>query len=315
MKNIKEIILSMFETSRDRIKNPITGAFMFSWLIINWRIVLILVFSAKNVEEKINFIETNYVNLKINFWIPLGFAFFYSLILPYIMAFFDWLLQKAISYRRLISKENRITDIQHRQEIAAEEWQLEKIKSGSPDIDGLKSKINEITNQLLEKDDIILKLTNQIDENQEISDDSTEEDESDKENIEVEKTKNRPTKKKNRKPTTNSSNLNSSTTNSYSNNTDYPVMKDILIRDLPKTEREWLLIYSLYTSEFGKNVITRDDLIIKYSESNRKTESRLKNLSNNIKNMVKAGQLKFINDNEMLLTSSGQEIAREILNR
>lgn len=313
MNSIKELIFSMFETSRDRIKNPITGAFMFSWIIINWRIVLILIFSAKKVEDKIAFIETNYVDININFWIPLGFAIFYSLILPYIMALFDWILKKGIAFRRLISKDNRIIEIQHRQEIAAEEWQLEKIRQGSPDIDGLKSKIIDLDNQLKEKDEVILKLSSQPDSNgnnQNEDDEEYEEEENVKSN--TEKSKNRPTKKQNKKVVQKSSNQGS---NSQTHNDDYPVMKDIVIRDLPKTEREWILIYALYTSDFGKNVITRDDLMNKYGESNRKTDSRLANLSNNIKNMVKAGQLKFINDNEMLLTLTGQEIAKGILNR
>jgi hypothetical protein len=313
MNCIKELILSMFETSRDRIKNPITGAFMFSWIIINWRIVLILIFSAKKVEDKIAFIETNYVDININLWIPLGFAIFYSLILPYIMALFDWILKKGIAFRRLISKDNRIIEIQHRQEIAAEEWQLEKIRQGSPDIDGLKSKIIDLENQLKEKDEVILKLSSQPDSNgnnQNEDEEEYEEEENVKSN--AEKSKNRPAKKQNKKVVQKSTNQGSNFT---TNNDDYPVMKDIVIRDLPKTEREWILIYALYNSDFGKNVITRDDLMNKYGESNRKTDSRLANLSNNIKNMVKAGQLKFINDNEMLLTLTGQEIAKGILNR
>ena len=315
MNSIKELIFSMFETSRDRIKNPITGAFMFSWIIINWRIILILIFSAKKVEDKIAYIEANYVDININFWIPLGFAIFYSLILPYIMALFDWILKKGIAFRRVISKENRIIEIQYRQEIAAEEWQLEKIRQGSPDIDGLKSKIIDLENQLKEKDEVILNLSTQLDsESNNQNEDEVEEEYEEEENVKsnTEKSKNRSTKKQNKKVVQKPSNQGS---NSPTLNNDYPVMKDIVIRDLPKTEREWILIYALYSSDFGKSVITRDDLMNKYGESNRKTDSRFANLSNNIKNMVKAGQLKFINDNEILLTLTGQEIAKGILNR
>ena len=96
---------------------------------------------------------------------------------------------------------------------------------------------------------------------------------------------------------------------------DFPVMKDIVIRDLAKTEREWMLIYSLYSSDFGSNVFTREDIWNKYGESNRKTESRRKNITNNIRTMVKANQINFINDDEMLLTTQGKEVALEILNR
>lgn len=311
MTTVKEIIQSIFDSSRERIKNPIIGAFVFSWMAINWRIVLIILFSNKKVIYKIDLIEAKYIDINLNFWYPLAFAAFYVLILPYVMALFDWLSQKGISARRLIAKNHRISEIQGRQEIAAEEWQLEKIKQGSPDISGLKEKVTELETLIEEKDEVINKLAEQLDSEPETVTTNTETAEEEK------PSKARPKKKSNRPSATraNKTEFKTETPKSSQSSDSFPVMKDIVIRDLAKTEREWILIYALYSSDYGKKTLTRDDLINRYSESNRRTDSRIANLSNNLKTLIKSGQLKYINDDEMLLTSQGQEIAKEILNR
>lgn len=301
MNSLKEFFLSFFESAKDRLKNPMIGAFVTAWIAINWRFLAILFFSSKKIEDKISFIEAKYFDLEHNLLIPLAYAIFYVLILPYIMALFDWLSQKGIATRKLISTKHRITDIQHRQEIAAEEWQLEKIREGSPDIQAMKERIAKLELQLEEKDEVISNLS----ENVEAVENPIEEKKT--------TTRSKPTKR-NQKTELQKESEKPTTERRY-NSKEYPIMKDIVIRDLAKTEREWILIYALYSSDFGKNIITRDDLLNKYSESNRKTDNRIKNLTNNIKNMVKSDQLKFINDDEMLLTSKGKEVALDILNR
>lgn len=307
MNSLKEFFLSFFESAKDRLKNPIIGAFVIAWIAVNWRFLAILFFSGKTIEQKIEFIEANYFDINFNLWIPLAFAVFYVLILPYVMALFDWLSQKGIAERKLISKKHRITDIQNRQEIAAEEWQLEKIKEGSPDIQAMKEKIQKLEIQLIEKDEVISNLSENI--------------EPEKLEEQKEKSESKPTSRTKRKSSSKSKQSELKKEEQQKSETrhpelkEYPIMKDIVIRDLAKTEREWILIFALYSSDYGTKVFTREDIVTKYDESNRKTNSRIANLSNNLKSMVKSGQVKFVNDDDMLLTDSGKEIAIEILNR
>lgn len=308
MNSLKEFFLSFFESAKERLKNPMIGSFILAWAAINWRLIAILFFSSKTMEKRIEFIETNYFDINYNLWIPIAFAVFYVLILPYIMALFDWLSRKGIIVRKLIAKNHRIADIQFRQEIAAEEWQLEKIREGSPDISALKNRIEKLEISLQERDETISVLT---DTNDSLKDVIAEEERQLK--SVQNRSSNRRTSSKSKTQSKQQDELKEEKTKTELDN--YPIMKDIVIRDLAKTEREWILIYALYSSDFGKNVITREQLLNKYEESNRKTDNRLKNLSNNIKNMIKSGQLKYINNEEMLLTSSGVEMAKEILNR
>lgn len=65
-----------------------------------------------------------------------------------------------------------------------------------------------------------------------------------------------------------------------------PNIKDIVMKDLPKTETEWLLIYALYASEEGTSAFTAEILRQLYHDSNRFTETRNKNFSTNLKKQL-----------------------------
>lgn len=295
--SFKDFFRSFSDSARDRLKNPVIGAFILSWTIINWKVIFILIFSVKSIEEKIDSIDANYSGWNSNFWLPLVISVFYIVILPYIMALFDSLAVWAVNRRKEISHEHKIEDIHNKQELAAEEWQLEKIKGGSPDdIEYLKDRVLALEAELIEK------TGSAYFEHQSIP--------KERPNAEtIPKSKPKTTVKKQSKKGKVEEKPPSIIPS------EYPVMKDIVIRDLAKTEREWILIYALYSSNFGVDVLTREMLVSKYNESGRRTSSRISNLSNNIRNLVKAGQLKFINDNDMLLTSKGKDIVLVVLNR
>ncbi|WP_392346253.1 hypothetical protein [uncultured Polaribacter sp.] len=54
---MKELIKSFFESSNERIKNPLIGTFAISWILINWKPVIILLFSKQTIQNKIKEIE------------------------------------------------------------------------------------------------------------------------------------------------------------------------------------------------------------------------------------------------------------------
>lgn len=111
MNSFKEIILSFFEASRERLKNPAIGAFILSWVAINWRFIAILLFSNSSLIERISLIEDKYLRVNLNLWYPLLVMGIYMLILPNLMAIFDSINQKSISYRKGLSNKNKLDDI------------------------------------------------------------------------------------------------------------------------------------------------------------------------------------------------------------
>lgn len=95
--NMRDFFANLFkctsETMVERIKSPIAGAFVFSWLFINWKSVLILLFSDAQIESKINSISEY-----ITFWsfgYPLLFAIGYCVLIPLITLTIEWALRKV----------------------------------------------------------------------------------------------------------------------------------------------------------------------------------------------------------------------------
>lgn len=96
---------------------------------------------------------------------------------------------------------------------------------------------------------------------------------------------------------------------------EYPSMKYIVMNNLPSSESEWIVIYAFYASNFGKKIFTRKEIISKYEESNRKTSSRIGNLSGSITTAVKGKYINPINDDDFSIMPQGIEKAKEIIAR
>lgn len=95
--------------------------------------------------------------------------------------------------------------------------------------------------------------------------------------------------------------------------TDFPVMKEIVLRDLPKGEQEWVLIYAFYASNYGTETFTRVDITELYGSSNRKTKKNMSTLSVQLQRVLKKRYIKFANDTEYILKSEGITQAKLIL--
>src|SRR5438270_5728829 len=48
---------------------------------------------------------------------------------------------------------------------------------------------------------------------------------------------------------------------------EYPLLKDLVMHDLPKSEIEWMLIYAFYESQFGEKSFTKESVTAKYKET------------------------------------------------
>lgn len=97
---VKELFKSFKGHLEDRISNPILGAFGLAWIFINWKIVLLLFFSEKSIEEKIEVISTSHNSWDFLVLYPLLFTAFYLLALPWLLLGVQLLQEKANTQRR-----------------------------------------------------------------------------------------------------------------------------------------------------------------------------------------------------------------------
>lgn len=96
-------------------------------------------------------------------------------------------------------------------------------------------------------------------------------------------------------------------------NSHYPSLKDIVIKNLPKSEVEWILVYSFYSSEFGAKEFTKEDLLSVYEQSKRLTENARKNFNHNLKSAVKKDWIMSTNETDYIMLEAGSIYANEIL--
>ena len=110
---------------------------------------------------------------------------------------------------------------------------------------------------------------------------------------------------------------NTTSHNSLHTNADKPYdnLNTVALKSLAGPEVEWVLIYSFYSSGFGKGKFTRDDILSNYEETGRETPSRKRNLTNNIKALLRYNWIKAITKTDFEFTNEGIKIAKKILDR
>lgn len=136
------LIESLLGTARNRLSNPLAGSFILSWLVINWKVGLVLLSSKIPNEEKINLLtNADYFNIFNLLWCPLGFGVFLTIALPAA----TWGLEQAlnkIEERRLKGRYN----------VTSERAKLDKLYEGIGTVEGLQKELERALTEISEKD-------------------------------------------------------------------------------------------------------------------------------------------------------------------
>ena len=93
-----------------------------------------------------------------------------------------------------------------------------------------------------------------------------------------------------------------------------PTLKDVKLRDLAKTEIDWLLVSTYVATDGGKKEFSRADIINLYKEIGRFDVNRSKGMSQYFKNALKALFIKSTNNINYILLEKGKNKAIEIFN-
>ena len=159
---MKEIFKNFLESSRERLKNPIVGSFIISFILLNWKPILILLTSPLYINENITIIEDKHTGLKYNLILPLVISIIYIIVLPYLTWLFEALSYKAIIGRKKNAISQQLIDIINKQKIAQEESKLEYIKANYRETADLNKKIETLSKQVDERDTTISELTTKL---------------------------------------------------------------------------------------------------------------------------------------------------------
>lgn len=152
---MKGFLTAIFDASRDRLKNPFIGAFVLSWLAINWKGIATFFFSQNTIEKRIEIIELNYSSLWDILLIPLIIAGIYIVVLPYLMLVFDLISNVALKKRKENLFDHRFYDIEGRKKLAIGESELEDIKANYREKADLNKKVQQLTANIEKKNEFI----------------------------------------------------------------------------------------------------------------------------------------------------------------
>jgi hypothetical protein len=144
---ITELIKSTIDSSKDRLKTPIVGSYICSFIIFNWRPIFVLLFSDENIESRIasvnRYFTPWYWNV-ISIIVPIAISLGYTFGIPLLMV---WVEQKLET-----TKEKRITRIYKAKEfvikkkivLAVTERDLKDLESGNKQKEDLLQQIKSL---------------------------------------------------------------------------------------------------------------------------------------------------------------------------
>lgn len=144
---ITDLIKDFIDTSKERLKTPISGAFLWSFIIYNWRPIVLLLFSKSSIENKIIVINHEYCNFWALFW-PVVIATYYTLLLPKIMLFVDRDLAPTKDERVTKRYEAKKHLVEQKTTVASLEFVLKNVESGSKQIEDLLLEIESYKLQI-----------------------------------------------------------------------------------------------------------------------------------------------------------------------
>ncbi|MDE1359087.1 hypothetical protein L9W73_17580 [Vibrio aestuarianus] len=103
---MRTLINSLQENTLSRLKNPLIGAFIFSWTI--WNNSAVLVFLLSSNEKKISLVEQAQFELTDDLLAPVGLTVLYLLFVPVLNMFYERLIDGVINKHRNAFKQRTL---------------------------------------------------------------------------------------------------------------------------------------------------------------------------------------------------------------
>lgn len=132
---IAELVKSFLDSSKERIKSPIAGAYILSFIIFNWKPIFILFFSKNCIEFRINEITRKYSDSGTFLW-PILIAIIYTLSVPCVMLIIEYILIRPSKQRRKNIYNHKTSELDFQIILAGKELELQDARSQN------KEKIN-----------------------------------------------------------------------------------------------------------------------------------------------------------------------------
>lgn len=140
---IVDLIKDLIDSSKERLKTPISGAFICSFLIYNWRPLAELLFSKMAIEDRIYVIDQEYCN-RYAIIFPLIIALIYTVGVPFLMVIIDKVLVYAKEQRLENIYTSKGTEVVLKTKLASKILDLKNAESGNKEKQDFLDQIEEL---------------------------------------------------------------------------------------------------------------------------------------------------------------------------
>lgn len=146
---LSELLKEVYDSSKDRIKTPITGAYTIAFILWNWRPILLLIFENAKISDKIIIINNEYCNLQAILG-PLLISLIITIGVPFLMTLIDWSTSSPKKTRLKYVYKTKISDSEYQIDLAKQELILQDIRSGNREKQDLVDKIKQLEHQIID---------------------------------------------------------------------------------------------------------------------------------------------------------------------
>jgi len=149
---IADLIKSLIDSSKERVKTPITGAFIISFIAYNWKAILFLLFSTASIEDKLYFMSYKYCSF-YSLLYPFLIAIIYSIAIPYLMMAIEKVNKRAKHGRQTYKYDGRINEVILKIKLADQELKLQDKMSRNQEKEDMITKIKDLEDTIKTKAD------------------------------------------------------------------------------------------------------------------------------------------------------------------
>ncbi|MEF1245460.1 hypothetical protein QTO11_27560, partial [Vibrio campbellii] len=105
---MKTLINSLQENTVSRLKNPLVGAYVFSWTI--WNVTDVMLFFLSNNAEKIEMVKGSKFELQNDLLFPLVISVVYLIVVPVLNMLYERIVDGVINKYRNAFKQKTLQD-------------------------------------------------------------------------------------------------------------------------------------------------------------------------------------------------------------
>jgi hypothetical protein len=133
----------------DRLRNPIYGTFILTWLASNWSRLFLVFFSEEKAEVRVAQFWAA-IDLWNGLFFPVIVTACLLLVMPWLAALLEFANTKSKNWRVDLRIDHRKHEVSREKGLAADEWELTRIKNGNAEYEDLVSAKDSIENELAE---------------------------------------------------------------------------------------------------------------------------------------------------------------------